>query len=141
MSLNDENRRLRVNDELEKAYEAMTDAEVLVERERWNGAAGRFYYALFHAVTALLIHDAHPVKSHKGALRAFGQHYVITGKVPAEYGVLFSQFETLREGSDYTGFYRVKPETLMQKIPQAHEMIDTIADMVKEINDKEISIN
>ena len=132
MSLDDDNRRLIVNDELAKSYDALTDAEVLMEKERWNGAANRFYYALFHAANALLIHDAHTVKSHKGSLRAFSQHYVITGKVPPEYGVLFSQFETLREGSDYTGFYRVAPEKLIQKVPLAKEMIDTIAEMVKE---------
>ena len=132
MSLSEEHRRLIVNDEIRKAYDALTDAEILVEKARWNGASNRFYYALFHAANALLIHDEHPVKSHKGSLRAFSQHYVLTGKVPAEYGVLYSQFETLREGSDYTGFYQIDPAKIMQKIPQAKEMIDAIARMVEE---------
>jgi hypothetical protein len=132
MSLTDDNRRLIVNDEVEKAYDALKDAEVLIEKERWNGAANRFYYALFHVANALLIHDGHQVKSHKGSLRAFSQHYVMTGVVPTEYGVLYSQFETYREGSDYTGFYRVSPDKIMEKLPIAKEMIDTIAKMVKE---------
>ncbi len=131
MSLSDDNRRLIVNDEIEKSYDALADAEVLIEKERWNGAANRFYYALFHAANALLLHDGYPVKSHKGFLRAFSQHYVITGQLPAEYGILYSQFETLREGSDYTGFYHVTPEKIMQKIPLAKEMINRITEMVK----------
>ena len=134
MSLNEENRKMIVNDEIEKAYDALTDAEILMEKDRWNGAANRFYYALFHAANALLIHDGHPVKSHKGSLRAFSQHYVLTGKVSPDFGVLYSQFETLREGSDYTGFYRVTPEQLEAKIPMARQMIETIAEMVKDNN-------
>ena len=132
MSLSDENRILIVNDEMEKSYDALTDAEILIEKERWNGAANRFYYALFHAANALLIHDGHHVKSHKGSLRAFSQHYIITEKMPVEFGILYSQFETYREGSDYTGFYRVAPEKIMQKMPLAKQMINTIAAMVKE---------
>ena len=38
-----------------------------------------FNYSLFHAVSALLVNDGYMVNFHRGAVGAFGQHYVTTG--------------------------------------------------------------
>ena len=43
----------------------------------WDVVANRIFYAAFHAVSALLIHDHIEVRSHKGAGLMFGQKYVI----------------------------------------------------------------
>ena len=40
MSLNEENRRLIVDSEIKKSRDAIGDSELLVERNRWNGAGG-----------------------------------------------------------------------------------------------------
>lgn len=45
---------------------------------KWEAAANRLYYALFHAMSALLIKDGHQVKSHRGVMAMFGEHYVRT---------------------------------------------------------------
>lgn len=63
--------------------------------------------ALFHAVSALLIHDKKNVKSHKGASVLFNQDYISTRKLPSSVGELFSQMETLQEESDYNCHYKV----------------------------------
>ena len=39
---------------------------------KWETAANRLYYALFHAMSALLVCDGHQVKSHRGVLALFG---------------------------------------------------------------------
>ena len=59
MSLKQEERDIMVGLELEKAD--------------WNTLANRLYYALFHAVSAMLISDAREVGSHKGAAIRFHQ--------------------------------------------------------------------
>ena len=55
MSLTDEEREIIVRIELEKAQQAYEEALLLCEKGFWSGSAGRLYYALFHAVSALLI--------------------------------------------------------------------------------------
>ena len=132
MSLDEEKRALVVRMEMEKAQCTMKEAEVLIEKELWSAAAGRVYYALFHAVDALLIHDGHRIKSHKGAYTQFCLHYVVSGKFPKEAGNLYRQLEIMREESDYNCFYEVTPEELRQRLVPAKEMIATIAEMVKE---------
>lgn len=55
MSLSNEERQSIVTLELKKAYETYDEIGILTAAGRWNGAANRLYYAVFHAVNALLI--------------------------------------------------------------------------------------
>ena len=131
MSLDEANRTTMVNLEIAKAMETYDEAVALAEIHRLSGAASRLYYAVFHAISALLIHDSHTVKSHKGAFVAFYQYYINTGILPREMGRLFSQLETMRENSDYNCVYVVTKEEFQDQIVPAKEMIDTIAKLVK----------
>ena len=54
MSLSNEERNTLVALELKKAREAYEDIGILIASNRLNGAANRMYYAVFHAVNALL---------------------------------------------------------------------------------------
>ena len=104
MSLNEDNRALLVNMELEKAFRTLRVARLLFENQEWSEAAGRIYYALFHAVSALLIKNQIRVKSHKGAYTMLCMNFVATGKMPREYGDFYREMELMREESDYNCF-------------------------------------
>lgn len=132
MSLSDEERSIVIGLEIEKALVAYNETIWLMEKCSWSGAAGRLYYALFHAVCALLIHDHHQVNSHKGSHILFGNYYIKTGLLPKEYGTLYSQMESIREEGEYNCTYKVTQGEIQQKLNPAKEMIDTIAEMVKE---------
>ena len=82
-------------------------------------------------MSALLIHDCHQVKTHKGAGITSNQKYIHSGILPSSYGELFYQLEKMREKSDYDCFYTVSEDELKQKLIPAKEMIDTLAGMVK----------
>lgn len=131
MSLSDEEREIIVQLEMEKAYDRLKAAQVLKDAELWSNAANRLYYALFHSVCALLIHDGHQVSTHRGSRVLFGQYYIKTGLLPKEYGVLYNQMETIRENGDYNYSYETTPQELEDRLPAAREMIDTIAVLVK----------
>lgn len=55
MSLTNEERITLVALELKKAKETFEEIDILTSANRWNGAANRLYYAVFHAVNALLL--------------------------------------------------------------------------------------
>lgn len=132
MSLSEEERRVIVNLEIEKSYRLFDAAGIMIHAEHWESAANRMYYALFHAVTALLIHDGHNVNTHKGSHALFGLHYIKTGKLPQKYSALYQKLEAIRDEGDYNWSYSVEADDIMQKVAPAKEMIDTIAAMVKE---------
>ena len=131
MSLDEEKRALVVSMEMQKSLSTLKEVDICIENNMWSTAANRLYYALFHAVNALLIRDGHRIKSHKGAYTQFCLHYISSGILPKEYGNLYRQLEVLREESDYNCFYDVSSEELENRLVPAKEMIDAIAAMVK----------
>ena len=130
MSLTNEERNTLVALELKKASETYEDIGILIGANRLNGAANRMYYAVFHAVCALLIHDGHQVSTHKGSHALFSQHYIKTGILPREYGQLYNQLQTMREESDYNCAYDVEMDELQQRLEPTKRLIDDIARIV-----------
>lgn len=131
MSLDDEKRAVVVGLEIRKAYDTLDEAVLLADNGRWSGAANRLYYAVFHAVSALLIHDAHPVKSHKGAGIQLNQYYIKSNIIDSRYGALYGKLESMREEGDYNCHYTISEKEFHGSIAPAKELIDNIAEMVK----------
>ncbi len=132
MSLGEEERRSMVALEIERAQNTIGEMDYLAKGNLWNNMASRLYYAVFHAVSALMIHDGYTVNTHKGSHILFSQYYVRTGKLPQEYGQLYRQLEIMRNDGDYNCYHNVTPEELLGRIEPAKKMIATIAEMVKE---------
>ena len=78
MSLKEEERRIIVEMELEKAERTFAEQKLLRDGTLWSTLANRLYYSLFHAVSALLIREGHEVGTHKGAAIRFQQYFVKT---------------------------------------------------------------
>ena len=130
MSLSDEERNTLVCLEIEKSKNTFAEVIALVNAGLWSGAANRLYYAVFHAVSALLVHDRHQVNTRQGSHALFGLHYIKTGILPAEFGHLYGQLQTMRENSDYNCIYDVKPEELQERIEPSRQMIRAIETLI-----------
>ena len=130
MSLSNEERATLVALELKKARETHEDISILLNANRLNGAANRMYYAVFHAVCALLINDGHQVNTHKGSHALFNLNYIKTGILPKEYGLLYNQLQTMREESDYNCAYDVDIDELQQRLEPAKSFIDNIEKLI-----------
>ena len=101
MSLSNEERKIIVDLELERTDKILAQLQTLREQEYWDTLVNRMYYAAYHAVNALLIHNSMRVHTHKGALIMFNKDFVHTGLITQEEGRLFTQLESLRERGDY----------------------------------------
>jgi uncharacterized protein (UPF0332 family) len=132
MSLKEEDRKTLVILEIERADSNFSEYVGLVEKKYWNTLANRLYYALFHAVSALLIKDGRQVGSHKGAAIRFHQFYVKTGVFSEEEGSFYSQMETLREQSDYNCFFNISESDIKARIEPTRQFIEKIKGLVSE---------
>ena len=119
MSLDKEKRDTVISLEIAKAFTTQEEVDLLVEKGYWNAAANRLYYSVFHAVSALLIHDGIRIKSHKGAGVMLNQHYIQTNKISPKLGKLYRRLELMREESDYNCFYNTSPEELKKELEPA----------------------
>lgn len=130
MSLNDEERNTLVKLYLAKATETLKDAELAAKSKSWAMAANRIYYAVFHATTALFVHDGISAGSHRGIKALFGQHYVLTGKMPSDYARFLAKMETLRDKADYNIMFEASEIDIIPNIEQALLFIKEIERIV-----------
>lgn len=126
MSLKEEERLTLVDLEIKRAEDNYSEHTGLIEKGYWNTLANRLYYALFHAVSALLINDGREVGSHKGAAIRFHQHYVKTGVFTLEEGAFYSQMETLREKADYNCFFNLTEADALARVAPTRQFIDRV---------------
>lgn len=107
MSLSESERKIIVNRELEKSDRTFADVLFCANEGKWEAAANRLYYALFHAMSALLISDGFPVKTHRGIMAMFGEHYVRTEIFSKQDGALLSELVIMRDNADYNCFMKL----------------------------------
>ena len=130
MSLNDEERKVMVEFEIEKAHRLIDQFPILENAKLWDTLANRVYYAVFHAVTALLIKNGLHAESHQGVSVLFSKHFIKEGLIDAEYGRLFARLENMREKSDYTCLFETTEDEVMPMIPKAKELVAIIEGLV-----------
>lgn len=126
MSLKEEERQVIVTLELEKADKIWSQLGVQVQAQLWDMAANRLYYALFHAVSAMLIHDHHEVGTHRGAVNKFSLYYVKQGIFTKADGRLYSRLQGLREDGDYNCSFDVEQDEVEEKIEPTRMLIEKI---------------
>jgi uncharacterized protein (UPF0332 family) len=86
---------------MQRAREALGEADLLIGALRWRGALNRLYYAAFYAARAVLATRDLDSSRHSGVIALFQQHFVKSGAVlPAAARTLPRAFEA-RQSSDY----------------------------------------
>lgn len=130
MSLNDNERTILVNLYITKAKSTLHDAYVAAEAKSWNMAANRIYYAVFHATSALFVHDGISVGSHRGVKALLGQHYILTGKMSSDYSLFLSRMETLRDRADYNIMFEASEQDVVPNLSIAGQFIQQIERMI-----------
>ena len=71
------------------AKECLRDAKLLLAGESYRSAANRAYYAIFHAMRAVLALDGVDMKHHSGIISEFRKRYIKAGvKTPLQSELL-----------------------------------------------------
>jgi uncharacterized protein (UPF0332 family) len=71
-----ENCRLNVKFEWEKAQQSLLEVEALMERSLWAAAISRAYYGIFHMARALMFSKGLEARSPSGLIHMFNVHLV-----------------------------------------------------------------
>ena len=108
------------------AKECLQDAKMLLTGERYRSAANRAYYAIFHAMRAVLALDGVDMKHHSGIISEFRKRYIKTGIFDASLSGTISELSSVREGSDYNDFFIVSKVETIQQVQAAEEFLAAI---------------
>jgi len=113
-----------INGYIEKAEKKLGVAEKLLKSDDYEDAVSRAYYAVFHAVQALLLTEGQRAESHKGVVTLFGLIFVKTGKFSRNLGKYLANLKDDRESGDYEVFSYIDRETAEIAIAEAKEFLN-----------------
>ena len=114
------------NYRLEQAKENLEEAIALLDINKFKGASNRAYYAIFHAIKAILALEETDFKKHSSVIAYFNKNYINTEVFPKELGKRVSIARFFREKSDYVDFYIITKEECEEQIKTAEELIELV---------------
>jgi uncharacterized protein (UPF0332 family) len=115
---------------MDRAYEAIGEAEVLTERGYYNAAVNRLYYACFYMTQALLLKHHIAANTHAGVKAMLGLHFVSKGLVPIELGKTFNTLFEKRHSSDYEAFAYCDKDMVEELMTLAEVFINALKELI-----------
>ncbi|MEI8173297.1 MAG: HEPN domain-containing protein [Deltaproteobacteria bacterium] len=99
--MTEDNRKENIRAELERAAEALKAADLLFENGYVGDAVSRLYYVVLYHVRAILLSKSLEPRSHEGALRLLGLHFIREDILEKGIAQIFSKLMKFREEADY----------------------------------------
>ena len=116
---------------LERAKEALGEAEVLLDNDHLNAAVNRLYYACFYAVSGLLLTEGQSAAKHSGVRALFDTNWVKSGRVPKDAGRFYHRLFDLRQKGDYADLTTFPPDDVRKWQESAAHFVETISAVVE----------
>lgn len=129
--LDEESRKALIAYRIQRGYETLKEAEVMIRESFYNAAVNRMYYACYYATVALLLKYDIQTQTHNGVKTMFGLHFVSTGKVSLRVGKTFTTLFEKRHSGDYDDFVFCDKEMVDELLPQTKLFIETIDALLK----------
>ena len=83
----------------------MDAARLLYDAGNYRVANNRAYYAIFHAMRAVLVFDNFDSSKHSGVIAEFRRRYIKEGIFPSEISKMIGSAFTIRNASDYDDMF------------------------------------
>ncbi len=115
---------------LERAKQDLNDTDLLYKNNSLLSANNRAYYAIFHAIQAVLSLERVDFKRHKDVTVYFNKNYVHTEIFPKKIGHKIAKAINVREDSDYDDEFIVKSEETEEQIKTAKELLKLVEEYI-----------
>ena len=117
---------------LDTAKGDLKAARLLFDATEFRSSVNRSYYAIFHALRAVLALDGFDSSKHSGIISYFNLNYVKTDVFSRDISKIISSAYRLREKADYQDFYIVSIEEADEQIKKADTVINSISEYLNE---------
>lgn len=92
---------LRAKDEIERAFEELNAAKLLLEKGFSFKSVSSSYYTIYHAAKALLLLKGVDPRTHEGVERMFSLYYIKTKDFDLSVGKTIGRLMKMRQEADY----------------------------------------
>lgn len=130
-TLDEQSKNALIAYRIQRAYETLKEAKVMMRESFYNAAVNRLYYACYYASVALLLKYNIQPQTHNGVKTMLGLHFVSTGKIPIKIGKTFTTLFEKRHSGDYDDFVYCDKEMLDELYPLAETFIDTLDALIR----------
>lgn len=114
------------NYRIERARQDLETAKINYRHNKLVQSVNRSYYAIFHALRALLAYDSYDSKRHSSIIGFFNKKYIATGKIDQEYYKVIANAFDIRTKSDYQDFYIVSQIEAEEQLSNAEKFIEMV---------------
>lgn len=106
--------------------ECLKSAETLLKDSDYKGAANRSYYAIFHALRAILVYDDLDSRKHSGIISTFNKLYIKTNIFDKDVSRIISNSFDIKTDSDYNDFFMISKDGVINQINDTKKVIELI---------------
>ena len=118
---------------LERAREALDEAELLFNQGHTNAYVSRLYFGCFYAVSALLLLEGHSPSKHSGVRALFHQRFIRTDIFNKDLGRFYDRLFDNRQKADYADLVIFNAEDVGPWLSEAREFVEVVS---KEAEDR-----
>ncbi len=120
-----------INYKLQKANDALREAEILLENNFSEASISRLYYAAFYAISALLINLNLNPKTHLGAKSLFNKEFIHTGIFSDEFSDFYTLLMAKRFEADYENFSYINKDKIPDYITKTKQLVELARQQLK----------
>jgi uncharacterized protein (UPF0332 family) len=113
------------------AREALADAELLLDAERYRSAANRLYYAAFYAAVAALLTKRLEYSKHSAVIAFFDREFIRSGQLPKEYSRTLHRAFNERQQDDYMPFVEVDAGEIKSLFADVQTLVNGIVEYIQ----------
>ena len=115
---------------MERAREDLDAAHLLFDAGNYRIANNRAYYAIFHAMRAVLVFDNFDSSKHSGVIAEFRRRYIKEGIFPTEISKMIGSAFTIRNASDYDDMFIASKNDTKEQIDNAQYVYKAIEEYI-----------
>lgn len=127
--MTDDIQREAVRQELRHAEASLREARLLRDAGLFNGALNRLYYALFHALTALLLTAGVEVRRHRSLPGLVGTHFGAV--LDAAERATIARAATYRDLADYERTWEATAEIAAAAFDEVEPLIARVQGLLR----------
>ena len=115
---------------MERAREDLDAAHLLFDAGNYRIANNRAYYAIFHAMRAVLVFDNFDSSKHSGVIAEFRRRYIKEGIFPTVISKMIGSAFTIRNASDYDDMFITSKNDTKEQIDNAEYVYKAIEEYI-----------
>ena len=121
---------------INRAKEDLDAAHLLFDTGNYRIANNRAYYAIFHALRAVLVFDNFDSSKHSGIIAEFRRRYIKEGIFPTEKKKMIGSAFTIRNASDYDDMFIASRDDTEEQIANAEYIYKLLRTYISNITNQ-----